>query len=1019
VEKIAMQEGIPAFLEAVLKHIEATRCFPESTYRLQFHAGFTFRDALQVVPYLHELGITHCYASPFLQARAGSTHGYDITNHQAFNPEIGTEADYEELCQALESHGMGQILDIVPNHMGVTGNDNQWWHDVLENGPASPYASFFDIAWYASPREELHERVLLPILGKSYGEALESQEIHLAYAAGTFTLHYFDHRFPVAPQSYAIILEHRRDELTTLLGENTEPLTEYDSILTAIRHLPARGERDAAKVAELQREKEVIKRRLAALTDTCMAVREFIEDDVALFNGTPGDPHSFDLLDTLLQEQAYRLCHWRVSSEEINYRRFFDINDLAALSMEKPEVFAATHELILRLLGEGKVHGVRIDHPDGLYDPQQYLQYLQHHYVLRVARRLIETDPAYQALAEQDAETLLGAEMSQAYGTLQAQLRRPLYVVVEKILGVREALRDDWPVYGTSGYDFLNVLNGPFVDAGNRRGLTRIYRDWTQDLRTFADVVYESKRSIMQVSLSSEVHMLAYQLDRLARKHRRSRDFTFNSLRHALEEVIACFPVYRSYIVSDTLHPDDQRYVQQAVLRAQRKNPVVSPELFEFVRDILLLKYPASASKEDQAEQQRFVGKFQQVTAPVMAKGLEDTAFYVYNRLLSLNEVGNDADRFGVDPEDLHRVNHERQAKWPWALSPLSTHDTKRSEDVRARLNVLSELPEEWQGCLTRWNDLNAPHRQTLDDEPVPSANEEYLLYQTLLGAWPFEPYTAEEYGTFVERIQAYMLKALHEAKVHTSWINPNPTYDAAVQQYVAQILEAQTNGAFLNDFRAFQRRISHYGLFNALSQTLLRITAPGVPDTYQGTEVWDFSLVDPDNRRPVDYVRRHHMLQELQSRMEAVGDNRVTLAQEILSSPEDGRIKLYVISLALNCRRTHRGLFSAGDYLPVQGAGAKREYILAFSRRHGDREAMVAVPRLIARLLADGHQAPVGEAVWQDTRLLVPGIDPHRAWRNVLTGEVVTVAEEDGQPRLAVAQLLAHFPVALLVASE
>jgi (1->4)-alpha-D-glucan 1-alpha-D-glucosylmutase len=1013
-----MQAVVPAFLEAVVQHIEATRYFPESTYRLQFHAGFTFRDALQMVPYLHALGITHCYPSPFLQARSGSTHGYDITNHQALNPEIGTEADYEALCQALQAHGMGQVLDIVPNHMGITGNDNQWWHDVLENGPASPYDGFFDIAWYASPRVEMHEKVLLPTLGRSYGEALESQEIRLEYAAGAFTIHYFDHSFPVAPRSYALLLEHRHDELAALLGQDAEALAEYDSILTAIRHLPSHSETAPAREAERQREKEVIKRRLAALTNAHPAVREFVEHTVARFNGTLGDPHSFDLLDALLQEQAYRLCHWRVASEEVNYRRFFDINDLAALSMEKPEVFVATHGLILRLLAEGKVHGVRIDHPDGLYDPQQYLQRLQQHYGRGVARRLLDTDPAYQAGVAPDAEPLLSATMAQGNGTASEALRRPLYIVVEKILGVREALREDWPVYGTSGYDFLNVLNGLFVAAENREAFTHLYRDWPQDLRTFAEVVYDAKRLIIQVSLASEVHMLAYQLDRLAQQHRRSRDFTFNSLRYTLQEVIACFPVYRSYIATDELHPDDRRSVHQAVLRAQRKNPAVSRELFEFVRDMLLLKYPASASAEERAAQQRFVGKFQQVTAPVMAKGLEDTAFYVYNRLLSLNEVGNDADRFGVSPEELHRANQERQAKWPWALSALSTHDTKRSEDVRARLNVLSELPQEWQTCLQRWSDLNAPHRQTLEDEPVPDAREEYLLYQTLLGAWPLEPYTAEEYAAFVERIQAYMLKALHEAKVHTSWTNPNQAYDEAVQQYVAQILAPQTSGAFLDDFRVLQRRISHCGLFNSLAQTLLKITAPGVPDTYQGTELWHLSLVDPDNRRPVDYARRHRTLQQLQARM-AAGDERHTLAQELLASKEDGRMKLYVTSLALHCRRTHPGLFATGEYLPAQTMGAKRPHIFGFVRRQGNCGAIVILPRLMARLLSDGQEAPLGEGVWHDTKVLVPGVEPQWSWHNVFTGEPVTFASEDGQPTLAVAEVLAHFPAALLVAQD
>jgi (1->4)-alpha-D-glucan 1-alpha-D-glucosylmutase len=1018
-ETSVVQEHHSDFLTALEQALGTARYFPEATYRVQFHAGFTFRDAVQIVPYLHDLGITHLYASPLLQARPGSTHGYDTTNHQAFNPELGTADDYEVLCQVLQMHGMGQVLDVVPNHMGVVGNDNQWWHDVLENGPASPYAGFFDIAWYDSPRPEMHERLLLPILGKAYGEALESQEIRLQYAAGAFTIHYYDHCWPVAPQSYAMILEQRRDELATFLGGAPEPLAEYDSILTAIRNLPQRSETDPARVAECQREKEVIKRRLAALTEANPSVRAFLEDTVALFNGMPGQPESFDLLDTLLQAQAYRLCHWRVASEEINYRRFFDVNELAALSMEKPEVFTATHGLILRLLSEGKVHGVRIDHPDGLYDPQQYFQRLQQHYVLGVAHRLRETDVTFQGLCEEEVTTLLGTALAQASNMAEAVLDRPLYIVVEKILGAHETLREDWPVYGTSGYDFLNLLNGLFVDAEQRRVWTRLYRDWTQDSRPFADVVYDAKHLILQTSLSSEVYMLAHRLDRLAQQHRSSRDLTFNSLRRALQQIIACFPVYRSYITSDAIHPDDWRYVQQAVFQAQRRNPTMSRELFAFARDMLLLKYQASASEDEQAEQRRFVGKFQQVTAPVMAKGLEDTALYVYNRLLSLNEVGGDADRFGVSGEELHRTFRERQAKWPWAFSALSTHDTKRSEDIRARLNVLSELPQEWLAGLQRWSDLNAQYRRELDGAPVPDANEEYLLYQTLLGAWPFKPYSPEAYATFVERIQAYMLKVLREAKEHTSWVNPNPAYEEAVQDYIVRILDTQTQGRFLDDFLAFQCRISHYGLFNSLAQTLLKITAPGVPDTYQGTELWDLSLVDPDNRRTVDYERRYDMLRALRACLTVAGEDRRALVQELLTHKEDGRIKLYVTTLALNCRRLHPGLFSSGSYVPAQGRGAKGQYVFGFSRCQGNRAAIVAVPRLLAGLLAGTHEAPLGEAVWQDTQLLMPGVDPHWDWRNVLTGEPVVFTRDNGQPALALAELLGFCPVALLVAQE
>ncbi|HXG11105.1 MAG TPA: malto-oligosyltrehalose synthase [Gemmataceae bacterium] len=1021
-------------MTAVVKELLATigretaeRRLPEATYRLQLHAGFTFRDAAGLVPYLRELGISHCYASPYLKARPGSTHGYDIIDHRVLNPEIGSEEDYNAWIEAMHAHGMGQILDMVPNHMGVVGNENAWWNDVLENGPSSPYAGYFDISWYASPRPQLHGRVLLPVLGDPYGKALESGQLRLEYAAGAFTICYFEHRFPVAPRSYGLILGRRLEELERRLPADDPALIEYQSILTAVKHLPRRTETDPDRVAERQREKEVIKRRLAALTQDSAVVREFLEETVALFNGKPGDPRSFDPLDELLDDQAYRLAFWRVAADEINYRRFFDINELAALSMERPEVFAATHELVLRLLAEGKVNGLRIDHPDGLYDPRQYLQRLQEAYMLARARHLFESRPEYRGLdwkeVEEDCKLqIANCKLPIVGGQGAARGREcawPLYVVVEKILGTGEPLPDDWPTYGTSGYDFLNMVNGLFVDAANAPAFSRIYRDWIQDTTPFAEVVYQKKSLILRVALSSELHMLAHQLDRLAQKDRWSRDFTLTSLRHALREIIACFPVYRSYI-DDAVHDSDRRYVERAVARAKAKNPAISASVFNYVRDMLLLKYPTSASEEDRAEQRRFVGKFQQVTAPVMAKGLEDTAFYVYNRLLSLNEVGGDPARFGLAPAVLHRYFQERQARWPWAFSALSTHDTKRSEDVRARLNALSELPEEWKECLDRWARLNGPHRSQVEEEgPAPDPNEEYFLYQTLLGAWPLEPYSAEEYAQFVERIQTYVMKALHEAKVHTSWINPNPAYDEAVQRFVARILDPEVSGPFLDDFRTFQRKISHFGLFNSLAQTLLKITAPGVPDTYQGTELWDFSLVDPDNRRPVDYECRQQMLGELKERVAAAGERLPPLARELTAAKEDGRIKLYVTWRALQCRNAYPGLFAVGDYLPLEAVGACSDQVFAFARRQGATWAVVAVPRLLTRLLSGPPELPLGREVWQDTLLLLPEIEPGRQLSNVFTGERLTAAERPGSSCLLLADVFANFPVALLLTQE
>jgi (1->4)-alpha-D-glucan 1-alpha-D-glucosylmutase len=1004
-------------LEQAADMVAARSRLPESTYRLQFHAGFSFRDAMGIVPYLHDLGITHCYASPYLKASTGSTHGYDIVDHNSLNPEIGSVEDYEAWVAALHAHGLGQILDTVPNHMGVGTNDNAWWNDVLENGPASRYGAHFDIAWRSSPRLELQDRVLLPVLGELYGEVLEAGQLQLTFADGAFSIHYYDRRFPVAPHSYDRILGHRLNEWERSTGSDDPELMEYQSILTAVRNLPHHAETDPVKVAERHREKEVVKRRLAALATDSKAARAFIEENVATFNGRPGVPRSFDLLHELLEHQCYRLAYWRVAPDEINYRRFFDINDLAAVSLERPDVFEAAHGLIFTLLADGKLDGLRVDHPDGLYDPAQYFRRLQEHVVLACARKVLDADPAAEGLDRNEVESQLRRRFgAQSAAAGRDSLRRPLYVVAEKILGADESLVETWPVHGTSGYDFLNRVNGLFVDGGSAMAFDRLYADAIQDSTRYPEVAYRGKRLIMQVSLAAELHTLTYQLDRLAQRSRRSRDFTFNTLRQALREVIACFPVYRSYIDDEGAHEADRRQIATALRRATARNPLLSRRVFGFIRDMLLLESPASFGEADRAEQRRFAGKFQQVTAPVTAKGVEDTAFYIYNCLVSLNEVGGDPGRFGVRPEALHAYSQARQAMWPFALSPLSTHDTKRSEDVRARINVLSEIPEEWRACLERWRRLNDRYKVKGEDQAIPDSNEEYLLYQTLVGAWPLEPYTHEDYAEFVKRMRDYMLKALHEAKVHSSWINPNAEYDEAVQQFVGRMLDERTNGAFLDDFRAFQRRVSHYGMFNSLSQTLLRVTAPGVPDTYQGTELWDFSLVDPDNRRPVDYASRLGVLRELQAAIaHASGDLR-ELARELVAAKDDGRVKLFVTWRSLRCRRDHPGLFSAGEYIPLLGEGAKAVHLFAFARRAGDGYALVAVPRLPARLVPEAAQPPLGEAVWNATRLLLPEVDLARRWSNVFTGESLDPIEHAGQLSLGAAELFAHFPVALLL---
>lgn len=1005
---------------------------PESTYRLQFHLEFGFKDAVAILPYLRDLGITDCYASPYLKARPGSRHGYDITDHAQINPEVGGEEDHTRWVEALRQNQIGQILDIVPNHMAVVGNDNSWWNDVLENGPASPYSGYFDIAWSSSPRPELQGRVLIPILGDSYAKVLEAQQLQLTYREGAFSVNYFDHRFPIAPRSYGLILSHDLPEVEKTLGPDSEDATEYHSILTAVKHLPRSNETDPSLLAERRREKEVIKRRLTDLTQKSAPVREFIERLVAQFNGVAGVPSSFNLLEELLDDQLYRLAYWRVAADEINYRRFFDINELAALSMERDDVFAATHKLILDMLRQGVVTGLRIDHPDGLYDPLHYFERLQTEYVVDRARTAFEamSDRGDQPWPEVEAELRqTWAEQSRRHFEGRKQQNKtvepaaksiepwPLFLIVEKILTGDEKLPEEWPIFGTSGYEFLNWLNGLFVAPGEKQSFSRIYREFANEEFSLSEIIYRKKILILQIALSGELQMLSYQLDRLAQKNRRSRDFTHHSLRQALREIIACFPVYRSYITdSEDISDADRKHILQAVRRAMLANPALSTPMFHFVRDMLLLRSlgPEPDDEQYQADQRRFVGKFQQVTAPVMAKGVEDTAFYVFNRLISLNEVGGDPDRFGIAPEALHRAFAERQARWPWSFSATSTHDTKRSEDVRARINVLSEIPDEWQAALNRWSKFNAGRRTEVEETLAPDTNEEYLLYQTLLGAWPLEPCAPAVYADFVKRIQAYMRKALQEAKVHTSWINPNAAYDEAVQQFVSAILDPAQSAPFLDDFRAFQKRISHLGMINSLAQTLVKIAAPGVADFYQGMEIWDFSLVDPDNRRPVDFNLRSQMLKDIDARIKAAGDDRTGLAKELVANMADGRVKLWVTSQGLRLRRAMPGLFTTGRYEALSAAGSHQDSVFGFLRAQGDQAAVVVVPRLLWRV--SGDQPPLGPDVWGDTCISLPSGLEKRQWRNVFTGRPLHLTQSSDANRCAIGEIFADFPVAILM---
>jgi (1->4)-alpha-D-glucan 1-alpha-D-glucosylmutase len=864
---------------------------PRATYRLQFTPDFTFDDAAAAADYLAALGVSHLYASPYLQAAPGSTHGYDVVDHHRVNRELGGEEGHARLCEALRQAGLGQVLDIVPNHMAIGTPENLWWWDVLENGPSSVYAGYFDVDW-DPPESKLRNTVLLPVLGDHYGRVLEAGELALRREGGSFTVHYYENRWPVAPRS-----------LDTLIAGAAERCRsdELESIAAALGRLPHATATDPDSVRERHRDKEVLRSRLALLCDERPEVAAALDAAVAEVNADP------DALDALLDRQNYRLAFWRTAGRELDYRRFFDINTLIGLRIEDPEVFAETHERILGWVREGVVDGLRIDHPDGLRDPAGYL------------RRL-------------------------------AEAARGAWVVVEKILEHNERLPTTWATAGTTGYDFLNLVGGLFVDPAGERALTGLYEELTGGLTDWAAVVVEKKLLVLRQTLAADLIRLTTLLGAVCERHRRYRDYARNELHEVLREVAASFPVYRTYV--PPVGDDDRAFIDAAAADVARRRPDIDADLLDFVRRLLLGEIDGESEGE-------LVARFQQLTGPVMAKGVEDTAFYTFNRLVSLNEVGGDPSRFGTSVEEFHAACAEAQEQWPTAMLATSTHDTKRSEDVRARISLLSEIPDEWAGFAVRW----------VKDGPV-DANAQYLLLQVLVGAWPLEP----------DRAVAYMEKASKEAKERTSWIDPDPTYDEALTRHVRDML---ADDVFQGELAAFVAPLIEAGRLSSLSQALIKLTVPGVPDIYQGQELWDLSLVDPDNRRPVDYQRRRRLLAELD-------DLKV---DEVLRRSDEGLPKLLVVRRALALRARRPGAFGRGaTYRPVAATGDRADHVVAFAR---SEQVVTVAPRLVLGL--DGQ--------WGRTAVEVP----EGRWVNVFTGDDL----EGGSVELA--ELLRTFPVALL----
>ncbi len=940
---------------------------------MQLNSGFTFRDATAIVPYLAALGISHVYCSPYFRARSGSTHGYDVVDHNALNPEIGTAEDFERFVAALRAHDMGHIVDIVPNHVGILGADNAWWMDVLENGEASVYAAFFDIDWAPSNRQRAH-KVLVPVLGEPYGTVLERGELELRFeaATGSFAVFYGPHRFPLDPCTYPRVLDR-----TAALVSNSE----LENIRRCLAALPDRHQSAPEQIAERDRDKEQHKRRLAALAAGNGSVAAAIEAAARSFAGSPAEPASFDTLHELLELQAYHLAYWRVAGDDINYRRFFDVNDLAALRIDNEEVFEVTHRLVLELIGAGKIDGLRIDHADGLYDPAGYFRRLQAR-VAAVTGRLAAVGSTDQA--------------------------RPLYLIVEKITASFEHLPGDWPVHGETGYHFANVVGRMLVDSATRQRMDRVYRGVLGRPLEWRDVAYECQHLVLRRSLASELNVAANQLTRIAESDRRTRDFTFNSLRDALAEVIACFPVYRTY-VADTVSESDRRYIEWAIAAARARRSTTEAPLFDFVRAALLLELPA-AGEELRRRMRAFAMKFQQITAPITAKGIEDTAMYRYNRLISLNEVGGEPGGYGAGVRAFHGDAEYRARHWPHEMLATSTHDTKRSEDVRARLNVLSEMTTPWRDAVRRWSRINRTRKREVEGAPAPSSNDEYHFYQTLLGTWPLLPLDDAGANLYRERIEAYMVKAVREAKVSSSWVDVNAGYEEALLHFVRSTLEQREGNLFLADFLPMMRRVARFGLLNSLSQTLCKLTAPGVPDIYQGNEIWDFSLVDPDNRRPVDYAQRRSLLDQLQ--------HADVSPRTLLAHPQDGRCKLLLIWKALELRRRHPRLFRDGDYRRLRVHGEHAAHVCAFRRRFARSSLVVIVPRLLRRLVGDDGPLPLGHGVWGDTLVELPREERlGRGWHGVLDERELPTVRHGAAAALALGDALMEFPVALLSA--
>lgn len=919
------------------------RTLPSSLYRLQLSENFNLKQASALIPYFLELGIEGIYCSPIFD----SLDGYDVMDPNQINPVLGTKEEFEQWCALLQKKGLKQILDIVPNHMGIKGRKNHWWIDLLAKGKNSPFASFFDINWN-SEKESLKGKVLLPILNESYAEALESQKISLMWDGG-FWLVYRDYYLPIAPSTYYFLWTSSELEGAS---EDKKEWLEGATLTKKMISCPDEG-----------------KKELTVRAKQSKSFSELIQRLIAQFNGKKGDAQSFDRLDALLEQQYYRLAYWRVADQEINYRRFFYINDLIALHMENADVLNTHHHWIFALLEEKKIQGLRIDHPDGLYSPAQYFE--------------------------------------------KIQTKKPSLVVIEKILDYREKLPAKWQVDGTVGYEFINVLNGLFIQKNHEQALTKIYEEFVAEKIDFFVLLHERKRNVISKHMASELHFLTHLLEQLAHLIRYERDFTRQELTEALEEVMACFPVYRTYVQPDEkISGADRKYITLAIRRAIDQAPKIPREIFRFIHNLLLME--TTLEGEDKKIAWDFLLRFQQLTPTMMAKSLEDSTYYLYNRLISLNEVGGHPHHFGFSKEEFHHFNQDKRKAWPLGLLPLSTHDTKFSNDARCRIDVLSEIPDKWRHQVSLWKTQNEKYKTLIAGILFPDLNTEYLIYQMLLGLWPLSPDEAHSIA-FAERLSRSLRKAVREAGTYTNWEDPNILYEKAVNTFLDRLITPSETNLFYPSFIEFQNEISLYGKWNSLSAIFLQITSCGITDIYQGDEWFTYSYMDPDNRRAVDYKLREEAFSKLLLKTSTTLHAREQFVKELFKKGSNGEMKLFLMATSLQFRKQEKELFLEGEYLPLEAHQGKEDHLIAFMRKHKERSAVIVTTRFFTQLVKGKMETPVGEKYWGAAQIALPKTFPCRELIDIFTGKTIQIHRNKDQTWLDVREALGTLPFCLL----